>query len=1179
MKRYAYTLALIVSFLAVLAGTRSGSTPVLSKTGRQTQEPVSLSLDVARRGHTATTLTDGRVIIIGGQNQTGLVYEAEVIDTAKETVTVVATLRVARFHHTATRLSDGSVFIIGGSDSKGPLKSTEIFDPQTYQFRSGPRLNLARAGHSATRLKDGRLLIAGGRADGSAEIFDEITGEFTQIKLKMNGLRNSHGAVLLKNGTVLIAGGIGPDGQALDTAELFKPNTESFYPISTWMYSARVRPDMRVLPDGKVQIIGGDGKGTMEMYDPSGRYFRGSAELASAADSLPASSLLRAQTRAAFIDRAKGDDTQNLEQPAEAASIQKAEPASDNSLFRADYASAEVPQLNLAVIAGGVDEKDQVVRSVTLIKSVTAFVTTDKVEYPPAGAPVIRGGGWQSNEIIVIHRLEVKTGQFTIFKTVADNDGKLAYDGLSTADHQTSNYALTAVGQFSGYVAQTIYRRAPALDPEKAGKPPQRVKFNIPVSGNGEGIVQTYSGPYKYKITYRKQGTAGGNIQPAARLDFGTLDKSWSGVGVSFPAPLPPLGWTTSGRVHLDGYIEVTADIDFGLPPNPVCCACEVACELIDCEPGACSDVCDGAPCSGRLPDLKVTAKFVANFDVSITNNFHLEGTVVNQNNIPVLPLLVYDVPPGPGAPFGFNLTVGLLGGIKLSFEKAMEFETCLSFGANTTTTISVGLTSGTSSSFSISNEHASSGFEMIKLGSTCIQLSLGPGIAGKIYSPECSSLIELDARPVAGFIEGCFGANEVDPNCKLYNINIDGGLKADFRIPIGCGAISVPLVNLEHEYFRRNIASFDLGVFKDSTPPVISVPSDFTQSADLGSCSAIVNYDASANDYCSGVKSFSCIPPTGSVFPTGTTTVSCTAVDNAGRQFACTNPAFNGNISTRTFKVTIVDTELPKFTSQCPGNIAKNTDPGRCSAVTTFTPPTASDNCPGVAVTCVPPPGFAFPKGVTTVTCTAADAANNKSSCSFTITVNDTEAPSITCPSNVTAVTPVQGAPTAAVTYAAPTGSDNCPGVTFACVPPSGSTFSVGTTNVTCTATDASGNHTSCQFTVTLFNVCLQDDSNPNNVLLFKTSGAEKGQYRFCCNGTSYTGVGTIMQQGNTYSLTHNVIDRRVQGTINSDGSGWASMQFPAGRTICTITDRASVGVHTCVCGPGATQTTAQEK
>jgi hypothetical protein len=67
-----------------------------------------------------------------------------------------------------------------------------------------------------------------------------------------------------------------------------------------------------------------------------------------------------------------------------------------------------------------------------------------------------------------------------------------------------------------------------------------------------------------------------------------------------------------------------------------------------------------------------------------------------------------------------------------------------------------------------------------------------------------------------------------------------------------------------------------------------------------------------------------------------------------------------------------------------------------------------------------------------------------------------------------------------AVVTYPPPTVVDNCdPGPLVACVPPSGSTFPEGTTTVTCTATDSSGNVGTCTFTVTVsagFGVCYND-------------------------------------------------------------------------------------------------------
>ena len=236
-----------------------------------------------------------------------------------------------------------------------------------------------------------------------------------------------------------------------------------------------------------------------------------------------------------------------------------------------------------------------------------------------------------------------------------------------------------------------------------------------------------------------------------------------------------------------------------------------------------------------------------------------------------------------------------------------------------------------------------------------------------------------------------------------------------------------------------------------------------------------------------------------------------------------------------------------------CPTNITKSTDPNQCGAVTTYPAPTPVGTGCGT-ITCAPPSGSFFPKGTTTVTCTSTAGPT----CTFTVTVNDTQPPTITCPANVTAVgnqsCAAQGSCTI-VNFPAPTPSDNCPGVTVVCVPPSGSCLPAGTTTVTCTATDTSGNTATCTFNVVTFDARIQDDSVPTNVLLFNTA---TGEYRFCCNGIVFTGVGKVTRAGCIFTLSHLGIQQRVQATLNkSTNSGTASLQAPPGTTRCTLTDR----------------------
>jgi hypothetical protein len=240
-------------------------------------------------------------------------------------------------------------------------------------------------------------------------------------------------------------------------------------------------------------------------------------------------------------------------------------------------------------------------------------------------------------------------------------------------------------------------------------------------------------------------------------------------------------------------------------------------------------------------------------------------------------------------------------------------------------------------------------------------------------------------------------------------------------------------------------------GIIKDATPPSIVCPANLVRTTDPGQCAAKVDFTVPVADNCPGVT-VSCTPASGSIFPKGVTPVTCKATDSSGNM---SQPC--------TFTITVNDAEQPKI--MCPSPITQPTDPGKCSAVVNFAV-TATDNCPGVMFNCNPPSGSVFQKGTTPVNCTASDAVGNMSSCSFPVTVVDLEKPQITCPKDITTTTcddPV------VITYPPPVVSDNCPGVTFACVPPSSSAFPPGVTTVTCTATDTSGNQASCAFKVTV--------------------------------------------------------------------------------------------------------------
>jgi hypothetical protein len=258
---------------------------------------------------------------------------------------------------------------------------------------------------------------------------------------------------------------------------------------------------------------------------------------------------------------------------------------------------------------------------------------------------------------------------------------------------------------------------------------------------------------------------------------------------------------------------------------------------------------------------------------------------------------------------------------------------------------------------------------------------------------------------------------------------------------------------------------------------PFVTVPSDITVPNDPGQAGAVVNYVVTGGDHVNDPNSPVCSMPPGSFFLIGTTTVTCQVEDT------------NGRAATDSFTVTVTDAESPVLT--LPANIVIPTS-GPGGAVVTYTA-SATDNGVSVTVVCDPPNGSSFQVGTTTVTCTATDAADNSTSATFTVTVTppDEVAPNLTLPANI--VVPAQGASGAVVTYTT-SATDDSGGVTVTCVPPSGSTFPIGTTTVTCTATDAANNTTSGSFTVTVLGATdLLANLRGNTIDLVTNSSAER--------------------------------------------------------------------------------------
>ena len=243
--------------------------------------------------------------------------------------------------------------------------------------------------------------------------------------------------------------------------------------------------------------------------------------------------------------------------------------------------------------------------------------------------------------------------------------------------------------------------------------------------------------------------------------------------------------------------------------------------------------------------------------------------------------------------------------------------------------------------------------------------------------------------------------------------------------------------------------------IIQDITDTAVTCQVDLTVDLDLNCEFVLADYTqgAMASDNCTlaGNITLAQSPAAGTIL-IADQVVTITATDEAGNTSSCT------------FNITTQDTTNPTLT--CPSDISVSTDTGICGAAITYVTPLGTDNCSGATtvMTAGQASGTVFQVGTTTVTHEVTDASGNAVSCSFDVTVNDTESPVAVCQD----ITVDLGSGSVSITQDDINGAstDNCSVTPVAF---SQTYTAVGVHTKTLTVTDAVGNTSTCNATITV--------------------------------------------------------------------------------------------------------------
>ena len=257
-------------FLAIATGLSVGAFVLATPAAAATWSSAG-NMTLARVGHQATLLPDGRALVTGGQSpasgnggyDTKL---AEIYDPSTNAWSSTGSTANGRDENVAAPLADGRVLVAGGENANICTNdlTTELYDPSTGTWSFTGNLLLARAGATATLLGNGEVLLTGGgnrcgSVFSEAELYDPGTGTWS-VSGSMTSGREWQSAVRLADGRVLVAGGEGPfPFPSLASAEIYDPATGTWTATGSMALTrcCNTTSFLTLLADGRVLAAAG----------------------------------------------------------------------------------------------------------------------------------------------------------------------------------------------------------------------------------------------------------------------------------------------------------------------------------------------------------------------------------------------------------------------------------------------------------------------------------------------------------------------------------------------------------------------------------------------------------------------------------------------------------------------------------------------------------------------------------------------------------------------------------------------------------------------------------------------------------------------------------------------------------------------------------------------------------